>query len=131
MKRVIRFIVLFAMLGVVFTSCKKDYPEPDVQILPIGTVYTIDSILNMRTGTVFTEDASVYGIVTADEYSGNLYKAAFIQDRASGKAIELYLNAKSGVKIGDSIRIYLNGVTYDMYNGMPQLKDFESPFKGR
>ena len=118
--------ILLALLGVLFTSCKKDYPEPPIQDLPVGTVYTIDSILTMESGTVFNEDASVYGIITADEHSGNLYKAAFLQDRATGKAIELYMNATSGVRIGDSIRVYLKDVTYTMYNGLPQLSNFEA-----
>ena len=119
-------LILLALLGVLFTSCKKDYPEPPIQVLPVGTVYTIGEILEMESGTVFNEDASVYGIVTADERSGNLYKAAFMQDRATGKAIELYLNATSGVRIGDSIRVYLKDVTYSMYNGLPQLNNFEA-----
>ncbi len=118
--------ILLALLGVLFTSCKKDYPEPPIQVLPVGTVYTIADILEMESGTVFNEDASVYGIITADEKSGNLYKAAFMQDRASGKAIELYMNATSGVRIGDSIRVYLKDVTYSMYNGLPQLNNFEA-----
>ena len=75
---------------------------------------------------MFTDDASVYGIITADEVSGNLYKAAFMQDRATGAAIELYLNAVSGVRIGDSVRIYLKDVTYAMYNNLPQLSNFEA-----
>ena len=118
--------LLLAMMGVLFTACKKEYPQPPIQELPIGTVYTIDQILAMEPGTVFTEDASVYGIITADEVSGNLYKAAFMQDRATGAAIELYLNAVSGVRIGDSVRIYLKDVTYAMYNNLPQLSNFEA-----
>ena len=114
------------MVGMMFTACKKEYPEPPIQDLPIGTVYTIDEILAMEPGTVFTDDASVYGIITADEVSGNLYKAAFMQDRATGAAIELYLNAVSGVRIGDSVRIYLKDVTYAMYNNLPQLSNFEA-----
>ena len=78
----------------------------------------------MESGTVFTEDASVYGIITADEVSGNLYKAAFMQDRATGDAIELYLDAVSGVRIGDSVRVYLKDVTFAMYNNLPQLSNF-------
>ena len=124
--RLLNAFLLLAMAGMMFTACKKEYPEPPIQDLPIGTVYTIDSILRMQSGTVFTEDASVYGIITADEQSGNLYKAAFMQDRATGAAIELYLNAVSGVRIGDSVRVYLKDVTYAMYNGLPQLKDFEA-----
>ncbi len=117
--------LFLALVGMMFASCKKEYEKPPIQDLPIGTVYTIDSILKMESGTVFAEDASVYGIVTADEQSGNLYKAAFMQDRATGAAIELYLNAVSGVRIGDSIRVYLKGVTFAFYNNLPQLSGFE------
>ena len=118
--------LLLALVGMMLTSCKKDYPEPPIQDLPIGTVYTIGEILAMESGTVFTEDASVYGIITADEQSGNLYKCAFMQDRATGDAIELYLNAVSGVRIGDSVRIYLKDVTFGLYNNLPQLSNFEA-----
>ena len=124
--RLFSTILLLAAMGMMFTACKKEYPEPPIQDLPIGTVYTISDILAMEPGTVFTEDASVYGIVTADEQSGNLYKAAFMQDRATGAAIELYLNAVSGLRIGDSIRVYLKDVTFAMYNNLPQLSNFEA-----
>ena len=116
-------LILLAAMGVLFASCKKEYPQPPIQNLPIGTVYTIDEIVAMTPGTVF-DTASVYGIVTADEQSGNLYKAAYIQDRATGAAIQLYLNAVSGVRIGDSVRIYLKDVKFDMYHGLPQLSEF-------
>ena len=127
MKRLLnRSFMLLALLGVLFTSCKKDhYDEPPIQDLPVGQVYTIDQILALESGFVFNEDASVYGTITADEVSGNLYKAAFMQDPETGKAIELYLNATSGVRIGDRVRIYLKGVTYALYNGLPQLSNFE------
>ena len=124
--RIFNAFLLLAMVGLMFTACKKEYPEPPIQDLPVGVVYTIDEILAMESGTVFNYDASVYGIITADEQSGNLYKAAFMQDRATGAAIELYLNAVSGVRIGDSVRIYLKDVTYSMYNNLPQLNNFEA-----
>ena len=127
MKRLLnRSFMLLALMGVLFTSCKKDhYDEPPIQDLPLGQVYTIDQILALESGFVFNEDASVYGTITADEVSGNFYKAAFLQDPETGKAIELYLNATSGVRIGDRVRIYLKGVTYALYNGLPQLSNFE------
>jgi hypothetical protein len=124
--RVLNAFLLLAMVGMMFTACKKEYPQPPIQDLPVGRVYTIDEILTLESGTVFTEDASVYGIVTADEVSGNLYKCAFMQDRATGAAIELYLNAPSGVRIGDSIRVYLKDVTYSLYANLPQLTNFEA-----
>ena len=71
--RLFNAFLLLALVGTMFASCKKEYPQPPIQNLPIGTVYTIQDILNMSTGTVF-DTASVYGIVTADEVSGNLYK---------------------------------------------------------
>jgi hypothetical protein len=120
-----RSLILCMLVGVLFASCKKDYDTPPITTLPIGTVYSISDIIAMESGTVFTEDASVYGIVTDDEVSGNLYKAAYIQDRATGAALNLFLDASSGVRIGDSIRVYLKGVTYMMYNGLPQLSNFE------
>ena len=124
--KVFNAFLLLAMVGLMFTACKKEYPEPPIQDLPVGTVYTIGDILEMESGTVFNYDASVYGIVTADEQSGNLYKAAFIQDRATGAALELHLNAVSGLRIGDSIRVYLKDVTYSLYNNLPQLTGFEA-----
>ena len=112
-------VLLFAV------SCKKNYDVPPITELPIGEVLTIEDIVEeMESGVVFNYDASVYGIVTADEVSGNLYKAAYIQDRSSKKAISLRLDAASGLRIGDSIRIYLKGVTYMKYNNLPQLSGF-------
>ena len=121
--RLFNTILLFAAVGMMFTACKKEYPQPPIQELPIGTVYTIDQILEMPQNTVF-DTASVYGIVTADEQSGNLYKSAYIQDRATGAAIQLYLDAVSGLRIGDSVRIYLKDVTYMVYHNLPQLSGF-------
>lgn len=123
--RVLSIFLLLAMMGVLFASCKKEYPEPPVNSMPEGTaLISIDSILKLESGTVFGDSVAVYGIVTADEVSGNLYKMAFIQDRVTNAAIELYLDAPSGVRIGDSIQVYLKGVTFAMYNGLPQLSGF-------
>ena len=124
-------LVLIAMI--VMSSCmdknrrKNNYPVPGVDFtLPVGDVYTIDTLLYMwhAEGThQFTQDASVYGIVTADETSGNLYKASFIQD--GDKAIELYMKSTSGLRIGDSVRVYLKGATLSEYSGTPQIQDLD------
>lgn len=124
-------LVLIAMI--VMSSCinknqrKNNYPTPGVDfVLPVGHVYTIDTLLYMQQteGThKFTQDASVYGIVTDDEMSGNLYKASFIQD--GDKAIELYMKSTSGLRIGDSVRVYLKGATLSEYSGTPQIQDLD------
>ena len=99
--------ILLALLGVMFTSCKKEYEIPPIPVLPVGDVYTIGDLLAMPANTTF-DTASVYGIVTADEQSGNLYKNIFIQDRRTGKAIELMMNTSSAARVGDSVRVFLD-----------------------
>lgn len=106
---------------------KNNYPVPGVDFtLPVGDVYTIDTLLYMwhAEGThTFTQDASVYGIVVGDETSGNIYKASFIMD--GNKAIELYMKSTSGLRNGDSIRVYLKGATLSEYSGTPQIQDLD------
>lgn len=116
---------------------KNNYPAPNITPPPVGTVYTIfqlDSIWishgqqpSYANDTIFKgKDCSVYGIITADESSGNLYKAAFIQDRASGMAIELYMKSVSGLRIGDSVRVCLRDAVLGAYGGTPQIQNLES-----
>lgn len=140
LKSIKKYGILVLIAMVVMTSCmdknarKNNYPTPDVNFeLPIGHVYTIDTLLTMLypnypnlsvvSEFVFTEDASVYGIVTDDETSGNLYKASFIQD--GDKAIELYMKSTSGLRIGDSVRVYLKGAKLSEYSGTAQIQDLE------
>ena len=133
LKSIKKYGILVFMAAAVLTSCidknqkENNYPTPGIDFeLPVGDVYTIDTLLYMwhAEGTHrFTQDASVYGIVTADETSGNLYKASFIQD--GDKAIELYMKSTSGLRIGDSIRVYLKDATLSEYSGTPQIQDLD------
>lgn len=133
LKSIRKYGILVVMAMMALTSCmdkhakENNYPVPGVDFnLPIGDVYTIDTLLYMwqYEGThTFTDDASVYGVVTCDETSGNLYKAAFIQD--GDKAIELYMKSTSGLRIGDLVRVYLKGATLSEYSGTPQIQDLE------
>ena len=56
--RVFNHFLLLAMVGLMFTACKKEYPEPPIQDLPVGTIYTIQEILDMESGTVFKYESS-------------------------------------------------------------------------
>ena len=133
LKSIKKYGILVLIALFVLTSCidknrrKNNYPTPNINFdLPVGDVYTIDTLLYMwhAEGThTFTQDASVYGIVTDDEASGNLYKASFIQD--GDKAIELYMKSTSGLRIGDSVRVYLRGTTLSEYSGTPQIQDLD------
>lgn len=116
-------LILLALVSMLFTSCKKEYEIPPIYSVPVGQVLTIDSILTMPDKTTF-DTASVFGIVTGDEVSGNLYKVLFIQDRATGKAIELKLSSASAARIGDSVRVCLDpSIMYYPYHNLPQLVD--------
>ena len=133
LKSIKKYGILVLIAMVMLTSCmnknarKNNYPVPGVDFtLPVGDVYTIDTLLYMwhAEGThKFTQDASVYGIVVGDETSGNIYKASFIMD--GDKAIELYMKSTSGLRNGDSIRVYLKGATLSEYSGTPQIQDLD------
>ena len=122
MNRILKSGLFFMLLmGMMTVSCKKEYDVPPITQLPFGDTLTIDQILGMPTEAPF-DCASVCGIVTADEQSGNLYKQIFIQDRTTGKGIELVLNTSSAARIGDSVRVYLDSTMVFFQNhGLPQL----------
>lgn len=90
--------------------------------IPIGRIYSIDEILSLEAGYVFSEPASVYGIVTADEVSGNFYNEVFIQNRRTGKAIQLRMNQTIDAHIGDSIRVCLEDFMFVIYANQPLLE---------
>lgn len=140
-KNIKRYGLLILIAAMTLSSCvKKDarynnYPAPVIPEPAEGVVFTIGQLLDVwreagtpkdyENDTIFKDDCSVYGIVTDDETSGNLYKASFIQDRAEGEAIELYLKGVSGLRIGDSVRVYLKGATLGAYRGTPQIKNLD------
>lgn len=115
-------ILLFVLLGIIGSCVKQDFDKPPVGQLPVGQVFTIGELITMfnTTGaTQFNYDASVFGIVTMDETSGNIYRSAYIQD-ATG-AINLRLKESGGLRVGDSVRVYLKNVILSAYNNMRQL----------
>lgn len=115
--------ILLALVSMLFTSCRKEYEIPPIHSVPFGDTLTIGDILAMPAKTTF-DTASVCGIISADEQSGNLYKTVFIQDRATGKAIELRLSSSSAARIGDSVRVCLDpSLMYNPYHNLPQITD--------
>lgn len=106
---------------VLFTSCEKEFDTPPIKELPTGSVITIADLRNMWTtqDVKISDDLSVYGVITMDETSGNIYKEAYIQDATGG--IDLRLMSSGGLYEGDSVRVYLNGTVVAKYNQMLQL----------
>ncbi len=121
MKKLVLFFAASMLLF--FSSCvKQDFDTPPISNIPVGTVYTIAQLRQMYADSGAYQihtDASLYAVVTMDETSGNIYKSAFVQD--ANDAVNLHLQQTGGLRIGDSIRIYLKGVVLSDYGGMFQL----------
>jgi len=116
--------VLFLLtLTLFFSGCvKKEFDKPPVGTLPVGTVYTISQLRQIYADSgaiMINYDASVYAVVTMDESSGNIYKSAYIED--GDDAVNLHKTSTGGLRIGDSIRVYLKKVVLSDYGGMFQL----------
>ncbi|MDG1475646.1 MAG: DUF5689 domain-containing protein [Vicingaceae bacterium] len=94
-----------------FTACKKDFDTVPVKELPEGNIITIDSLRKIYTAfdTTITNDISIYGVVTADAVTGNIYKELYIQDETN--AIKLELLSSADFFIGDRVRVAIKGAT--------------------
>lgn len=122
MKRLGKISFLVASLTLlVFSGCKKrEFDAPPAVEIPTGNKLTIADIKARFNGTpVHFGDESLYGTVTMDEKSGNIYKNIYMQDGTD--AINVRLLSSGGVYQGDSIRIYLKGTVLSQFNGVWQL----------
>ena len=110
-------LAMMILLGV--SSCVKDeFDEPPIPVVPVGDVMTVSDLWAMATAAPykFTEDKSVYGVITMAEKNGNLYKEAFVQDVTGGMGLSML--SSTGLAIGDSVRIYLKGTRIKNYNDL-------------
>ncbi|MDY0141747.1 MAG: DUF5689 domain-containing protein [Bacteroidales bacterium] len=123
---IISSLILTSLILVLSSCIHNEFEEPPVNTVPVGAVFTIQDLYNIHnsdsvalTNYKFTEDFSVYAVVTMDDKSGNIYKSAYIQDGT--KAINLHLLSSGGLYEGDSIRIFLKGLVLGDYRGTMQL----------
>lgn len=116
-----RSILIALALTAVMAGCKREYDEPPARDLPLGQILTIQELRDLYQGEAFTftDEYSVYGVVTGDEQNGNLYRNIYVQDGEA--AINLRLQTPGGMYQGDSVRIYLPGTTLNIFSGMMQL----------
>ena len=120
-----RALLALPLLLALATGCKKEFDTPPERTIASGSVVTIAQLKALYQGTpVHFSDTvgavnTVYGVVTADEQNGNLYKNLYIQDHTGAIAIRL-LNS-GGLYQGDSIRIHLPGTVLSPYNGLMQI----------
>jgi len=122
MKNLIKQLSLFFVLAALISSCEKDFEAPVVKVLATGNIQTIAQIRALyQPGKTLkiTEDISVFGVVTMDETTGNLYKESYIVDGTGNLYLRFISN--SGLYTGDSIRVNLNGAKILKYNQMLQI----------
>lgn len=124
MKMIIKYS-LFAIIAsaLVLTGCKKDFDSPPITVLSAGNIITIDSLRKIYTSfdSTIVNDLSVYGTVTADEISGNLYKTIYIQDETAGILLKLTASSDKTFFEGDRVRVSLKGTLISNYKSMIQL----------
>ena len=106
-----KILLTLAVFALAFTACKKEIEYPPVKELPVGNIITIDSLRNIYTAfdTTIAGDYSFYGVVTADDVTGNIYKELYVQDETN--AIKLDLISSSNFYIGDRVRVAIKGAT--------------------
>jgi hypothetical protein len=122
MHKSIQTLFFFILATFVATSCvKRNWDEPPVNVIPVGNILTIQDLKDTFAGQPirFDDDFSVFGIITADDRSGNLFRNFYLQDETGGILIRTQFSG--GLIEGDSVRVYLKGVTLTQFAGMIQL----------
>jgi hypothetical protein len=118
-------LALLTLTTILLVGCKKDTDFPPVKELPEGNIISIDSLRNIYTAfdTTIVDDLSIFGVVTADESTGNIYKELFIQDETN--AIKLGLLSSGDYFIGDRIRVSIKGATITRDNNMVLIDNID------
>lgn len=115
--------IFFFGLSIFFvTSCvKKEWDEPPVAAIPVGQLLTVQDLVDTFNNVPikFDQDYSLFGVITADDKSGNLYRNFYLQDNTG--AILLRTLFSGGLAEGDSVRVALKGVTLTQFSGLMQL----------
>ena len=120
-----------SLFALIISSCVKDKPDaPPETTIPFDPdkVLTIAEIKQMYSDSggvyTFTDIYSVFVTVVMDESSGNIYKSSYVQD-ATG-AIQLNFFNTSGMYLGDSVRLLLQGATIDNYHDLFQIQNIKA-----
>ncbi len=131
MKVNVRSIIALLVAGLVFAGCvKKDYDSP-----PDSSTYDPNVPVNlslsdlnkmavaMSSGQYRTiGDSVVWGVVVADDRSGNFYKQLVIEDSTGGMTVLInQTDMYTDYPIGRKIYLKLKGLILVNYNGLPQV----------
>ena len=124
MKRMKNIILILGVIALQF-SCNKKYDNPPANDVPVGEIISIGDLKDLFTGSVTVIDSnySIVGNITTEETNGAFYKEIYMEDLSG--AIKIQLKASGGLYIGDSIRIYISGVTMSEYGDLIQLDNID------
>ncbi len=130
MNKLIQFskqiLVLAGMVSILFSCVDKTVNEPPVNTLPFNPNLVV-TIADLKTKYILEGeytiqgDTSLFANVIADDVDGNFYKSAVFQDATGGIT---GFNNGSGLFTGDSVRIYMKGITISSYHDLMQLQNF-------
>lgn len=128
----VRFSLMALGLSIAFGSClKKSYDSPPSTAvydpnLPVQTtlkqISDMGPALSLGHGRILG-DTTVYGVIVADDQTGNYYKQIVIED-TSGGGIVVYINNAtlySTYPVGRKIYMNLKGLTLVNYKGLPEI----------
>ncbi len=121
---ILTIIALLFVAGIIVTGCDKELDRPPItnvdpnKILEIKDLYQIQA--DSGDNYLFADDYMLYATVVMDDSKGNIYKEAYLQDTTGG--INLYkLSFAGALKVGQYVRINLNGAKLLEYNGKMEL----------
>ena len=117
-------ILIFSGTILMHGCLDKDFEAPDPLDIPIGEVHTIAELRQIfadggNQPIRFTEDVTIFGVVTMDATSGNIFRSAFLEDNTA--AINLRLTSPGGLYQGDSLRLNLRGTVLSSFENMLQI----------
>lgn len=118
-------LLIILAFGLALAGCKREYDSPPPRVIPAGGVLSISELRALPIPHKFVGDSSIYGIVTMDESTGNIYKEFYMQD-TSGMGINIQMLSSGGVFEGDSVRISLKGTILTSFENMLQLDSVDT-----
>jgi len=131
-----KYIKILSILSIsmmfVFSACVKnkfDEPEKATYNPDIEETSTIQELKNLYTGQLTLIDTNVVikGTVIANDKSGNIYKAIYLQDSTDGIQISLDAYELHNLyHVGDLVYVKCEGLYLGEYGGQIQLgSDYE------
>lgn len=123
--RIISQLFVIATLAVLLTNCSKDEKDiPPIASIDPDSIVTIGDLRAMiapgQTYSFRNSGKQLFAVITMDQGNGNIFRQAYIQDHTDAVNLRMAVN-NTDLKMGDSIRLALNGATISYFNNMFQL----------